>query len=207
MTRRPWIRSTSGRWSCAGSSRSPARLTSGDFFSETALNNLTEHLLPGLWPFLIALIVTAIAVPFGIVLSRRYHVVAEPGGRHAHANPTPMLGGLAMWIGFAITMAVFAPRNLQTLGLLVVSGLATGLLIIDDRWSMRPFAKLAVQVALALLAVVGFNYPIRLVRPPGGHNLQIPPPFPAGGGGFWVGGLAKPGHFFGRPQGLCCRRG
>jgi len=47
-------------------------LTSGDFFSETALNNLTEHLLPGLWPFLIALIVTAIAVPFGIVLSRRY---------------------------------------------------------------------------------------------------------------------------------------
>src|SRR2546430_2545098 len=173
MTRQPWIRSTSGRWRCAGSSRSRTRLTSTDFFSETSLNNLTEHLLPGLWPFLIALIVTAIAVPFAIVLSRRYHVVAEPGGRHAHANPTPMLGGLAMWTGFAIAMAVFAPRNLQTLGLLVVSGLATRLLIIDDRWSMRPLIKLAIQVALAFLAVLVFNFQIGYIGLPRGHTLRF----------------------------------
>src|SRR2546430_17323909 len=152
MTRQLWIRSTSGRWSCAGSSRSRTRLTSTDFFSETSLNNLTEHLLPGLWPFLIALIVTAIAVPFAIVLSRRYHVVAEPGGRHAHANPTPMLGGLAMWIGFAIATLVFVRLDLQTVGILVVSGLAMAVLIVDDRRGMAPGAKLAVQVGVALLA-------------------------------------------------------
>ncbi len=177
-------------------------MTSGDFFSETALNNLTEHLLPGLWPFLIALIVTAIAVPFGIVLSRRYHVVAEPGGRHAHANPTPMLGGLAMWIGFAITMAVFAPRNLQTLGLLVVSGLATGLLIIDDRWSMRPFAKLAVQVGLALLAVVVFNYQIRFVGLPGGHTIEFALPVAVAVSVFWLVGLQNTVNFLDGADGL-----
>ena len=103
-----------------------------DFFSDQALASITEHVLPGLWPLLLAFAVCMIAVPLAIRLSRRYGVVAQPGGRHAHANPTPMLGGLAMWIGLAIAMAVFAPRNLQTLGLLVVSGLATGLLIIDD---------------------------------------------------------------------------
>src|SRR5256885_15493804 len=181
MTQQLWIRSTSGRWSCAGSSRSRTRLTDTDFFSETALNNLTEHLLPGLWPFLIALIVTTIAVPFAIVLSRRYHVVAEPGGRRAHANPTPMLGGLAMWIGFAIAMAVFAPRSLQTLGLLVVSGLATGLLIIDDRWSMRPLIKLAIQLGLALLAVLVFNFQIGYIGLPGGHIISFALPVAGSG--------------------------
>jgi len=146
--------------------------------------------------------VTAIAVPFGIVLSRRYHVVAEPGGRHAHANPTPMLGGLAMWIGFAITMAVFAPRNLQTLGLLVVSGLATGLLIIDDRWSMRPFAKLAVQVALALLAVVVFNYQIRFVGLPGGHTIEFALPVAVAVSVFWLVGLQNTVNFLDGADGL-----
>ena len=144
-----------------------------DFFSDSALNNLTQHLLPGLWPFVFALIVSAVAVPFAAVLSRRFGVVAQPGGRHAHTKPTPLLGGFAMWLGFAIAVFVFAAHNLQTLGLLLVSGLATGLLIIDDRWSMRPLVKLAVQLGLALLAVLVFNFQIGYIGLPGGHILEF----------------------------------
>src|SRR5437660_8477003 len=114
-----------------------------------------------------------IAVPLAIRLSRRYGVVAQPGGRHAHANPTPVLGGLAMWIGFAIALLVFLPRDTQTLAVLVVSGLAMGLLIVDDRWSMPPVVKLGVQVGLALLAVAGFGIEIRFFSLPGGHLIQV----------------------------------
>src|SRR5258705_10951399 len=100
MIRRPWIQCASGRSSCAANSRSHIHLTS-DFFSEEALRNLTQHLLPGLWPFIAAAIGCAVAMPLAVVLSRRFGVLAQPGGRHAHSNVTPLLGGLAMWIGFA----------------------------------------------------------------------------------------------------------
>src|SRR5947208_15062237 len=113
-----------------------------------------------------------IAVPLAIRLSRRYGVVAHPGGRHAHANRRPLLGGLAMWIGFARALLVFLPRDTQTLAVLVVSGLAMGLLIVDDRWSMPPVVKLGVQGGLALLAVAGFGIEIRFFSLPGGHLIQ-----------------------------------
>ena len=40
---------------------------SSDFFSDTSLRNLTDHLLPGLWPFIVAAIVCAVAMPLAVV--------------------------------------------------------------------------------------------------------------------------------------------
>src|SRR5438477_106601 len=81
-------------------------------------------------------------------------VLAQPGGRHAHSNVTPLLGGLAMWIGFAAACLVLLPHDLQTLGVIAVSGLAMGLLTVDDKVGMRPLVKLGIQVGLALIAVL-----------------------------------------------------
>jgi len=158
-------------WSSAGSSRSPIRLT--DFFGGGALVSLRDHLLPGLWPLLVAFAVCALVVPLAIRLSRRTGLIAEPGGRHAHSNPTPLLGGLAMYAGFAAAVLIFLPGYAYTPGLLVVSGLAAGLLIIDDRRSMSPWVKLGVQVILSLLAVVVFGVEITYFSLPGSHLVQL----------------------------------
>jgi UDP-GlcNAc:undecaprenyl-phosphate/decaprenyl-phosphate GlcNAc-1-phosphate transferase len=144
-----------------------------DFFGGGALTSLRDHLLPGLWPLLVAFAVCALLVPAAIVLSRRTGLIAQPGGRHAHASPTPMLGGLAMYIGFAAAVLIFLPRYSYTPGLLVVSGLAAGLLIIDDRRSMSPWVKFGVQVFLSLLAVVVFGVEIKFVSLPGNHIIQL----------------------------------
>ena len=173
-----------------------------DFFSDAALENLTQHLLPGLWPFVFALIVSGVAVPFAALLSRRLGVLAQPGGRHAHAKPTPLLGGLAMWLGFALAVFVFAPHNLQTLGLLFVSGLATGLLIIDDRWSMRPLVKLGVQIGLALLAVLVFNFQIGYIGLPGGHIVSFVLPVAVAVSVFWLVGMQNTVNFLDGADGL-----
>jgi UDP-GlcNAc:undecaprenyl-phosphate/decaprenyl-phosphate GlcNAc-1-phosphate transferase len=173
-----------------------------DFFSERALNNLTEHLLPGLWPFLVALLVCAIAVPFAIVLSRRSGVVAQPGGRHAHMHVTPLLGGLAMWVGFAVALLIFVPRNLNTVGVLVVSGVATGLLIVDDRWGMAPVVKLAVQVGLALLAVLVFETQITYIGLPGGHLINFAMPVAIFVSVFWLVGMQNTVNFLDGADGL-----
>jgi UDP-GlcNAc:undecaprenyl-phosphate/decaprenyl-phosphate GlcNAc-1-phosphate transferase len=144
-----------------------------DFFGGGALVSLRDHLLPGLWPLLLAFAICALVVPIAIVLSRRTGLIAEPGGRHAHANPTPLLGGLAMFVGFAVAVLVFLPGYVNTPGLLVVSGLAAGLLIIDDRKSMSPWVKLGVQVFLSLLAVIVFGIEIKFVSLPGNHLVQL----------------------------------
>ena len=144
-----------------------------DFFGGGALTSLRDHLLPGLWPLLVSFAVCALFVPVAIRLSRRARLIAEPGGRHAHANPTPLLGGLAMYVGFAAAVLIFLPRYSYTPGLLVVSGLATGLLIIDDRRSMSPLVKLGIQVLLALLAVLVFGITIKFVSLPGHHVIEL----------------------------------
>src|SRR5713226_4850225 len=103
----------SGRWSCAGSSRSHTRSISylSDFFSITFLETLRDKVLPGLWPLLVALAACALLVPLAIRVSRRTGIVAVPGGRHAHSTPTPLLGGLAMFVGFAIAVLIFIPSS------------------------------------------------------------------------------------------------
>ena len=134
--------------------RIPGERVLTDFFGGGALTSLRDHVLPGLWPMLAAFAVCALVVPVAIVLSRRTGLIAQPGGRHAHAKPTPLLGGLAMYVGFAAGVLIFLPKYAYTPGLLIVSGLATALLIIDDRRSMSPWVKFGVQVFLSLVAVV-----------------------------------------------------
>jgi UDP-GlcNAc:undecaprenyl-phosphate GlcNAc-1-phosphate transferase len=144
-----------------------------DFFSDRALQGLTEHLLPGLWPFVTAVIVCVAVVPLAIYASNRFGWIAEPGGRHAHTRPTPLLGGVAMYAGFAVAVAVFLPTYGATPGVLIVSGLAVVLLAIDDKRPMHPLIKLAVQIGLALLAVVVFGIEIKFFSLPGLHIVHL----------------------------------
>ena len=144
-----------------------------DFFSDEALASLTDHLLPGLWPFIVALVVCAVVVPVTIYLSRRFGWIAQPGGRHAHSTPTPTLGGVALFTGFAVAVAVFLPGYSATPGVIIVSGLATAALAVDDRWPMQPLVKLGVQLGLALVAVLVFGVEIRFFSLPGGHIVQL----------------------------------
>ena len=146
----------------------------GDFVSNEALISLRDHLLPGLWPFLVAFVVCVLVVPLAIRLSHRFGVIAAPGGRHAHTSATPLLGGLAMYVGFAVGLAVFLLRDYDaTVGVLVVSGLAMALLIIDDRRPMNPWVKLAVQIFLGLVAVVIFSIQITFFGLPGKHIVSL----------------------------------
>jgi UDP-GlcNAc:undecaprenyl-phosphate GlcNAc-1-phosphate transferase len=125
-----------------------------DFIGGDAIVNLRHHLLPGVWPLLVAFAVCAIAVPVMIWLSRRTGMMAVPGERHPHMKPTPLLGGLALYIGFAAAVVYFLPNDKDTVGVLIVTGLATFLLIADDRWQVRAAIKLGLQLLTALIAIL-----------------------------------------------------
>jgi UDP-GlcNAc:undecaprenyl-phosphate/decaprenyl-phosphate GlcNAc-1-phosphate transferase len=133
-----------------------------DFFSINSLIAIRDHLLPGLWPLLLAFATTAALVPLMIMLSRRLGVMAHPSERHVHSKPMPLLGGLAMFLGFAAAIVLILPNvapgdRFEVIGVLVVSALAAILLIADDRWSLPPLSKFGLQVLIALIAVLAFG--------------------------------------------------
>jgi UDP-GlcNAc:undecaprenyl-phosphate/decaprenyl-phosphate GlcNAc-1-phosphate transferase len=144
-----------------------------DFFGGDALINLRERLGPGLMPLLVAFVVCALAVPLMIWLSRRTGMIAEPDGRHAHLKPTPLLGGLAMYLGFAVALLIVLPHYKDTVGVLVVSGLAAVLLLADDRWHVRATIKLGLQLLVALVAIVVFGFKIASFGLPGEQLVQL----------------------------------
>ncbi|MFN2628496.1 MAG: hypothetical protein ABR569_07665 [Gaiellaceae bacterium] len=93
-------------------------------------------------------------------------LVAAPRGDRWHASATPLLGGVGIFIGFAVGLgaavaAGASPASRELLGIaggcaiLFVAGVA------DDLWHLNPIAKLAAQcVAAALVLSTGLKVEI-----------------------------------------------
>jgi UDP-GlcNAc:undecaprenyl-phosphate GlcNAc-1-phosphate transferase len=77
--------------------------------------------------------------------------------RDVHTEPTPLLGGLAMYGGLVVGLLVaaqikplrdvFSTDLRMESGLLLAGGLIVAVGFIDDRWGLNPVSKLAGQVA------------------------------------------------------------
>lgn len=128
--------------------------------------------------FLLALAVTALLVPPVIRLCRRRGWMAQPGGRRLHPEPTPVVGGIAIYAGFvaallaSFALGAVAPQlqrsSFETLriGLLLLGGTVIFLTMwLDDVRELSPRAKLAAQVAAALIAVGPFLWDHTLYQP------------------------------------------
>jgi UDP-GlcNAc:undecaprenyl-phosphate/decaprenyl-phosphate GlcNAc-1-phosphate transferase len=144
------------------------------FFSRAFLQHLVASLLPAFGPFLLALalaiVLTAVAMP----VARRLGFVRVPGGRHIHLQPTPMLGGWALYLAFAAAVAWYlGVKDWRVVGMLTLCGLATLIFTYDDRFQMPASVKLAIQVALGLVAVFGFGLNITFFTLFGGHTVQL----------------------------------
>ena len=103
-------------------------------------------------PFAVALVCTAIAVLPARWLAFRLGAVAEPGERRIHRQPTGRLGGLALYIGFGLSAALFS-INSHTLGLLLAAATIATLMVFDDIHGVRALWKLGFQLLASLLAI------------------------------------------------------
>jgi UDP-GlcNAc:undecaprenyl-phosphate/decaprenyl-phosphate GlcNAc-1-phosphate transferase len=138
--------------------------------------------LPAVLPFLVASGVTVAAVPASIVLARRLGAVAEPDAdRHIHPHPTPRLGGIALFLGFAVAIAIFGAPIAYRWQTVAVTGAITLAMALDDIFDLSWRSKLVIEVgAGALVALLGMT--ITFVAIPGVH----------GAGVFELGWLAAP---------------
>jgi UDP-GlcNAc:undecaprenyl-phosphate GlcNAc-1-phosphate transferase len=118
--------------------------------------------------YLLVLVVTA-AVTFLLTpLVRRLavgtHAIHAPRARDTHTEPTPLLGGLAMYGGLVAGLIVasrltslqdpFKAVGSKTgIGLLLAGAFVVVVGFIDDRWGLSAISKLAGQVAAAGILV------------------------------------------------------
>jgi UDP-GlcNAc:undecaprenyl-phosphate/decaprenyl-phosphate GlcNAc-1-phosphate transferase len=109
-----------------------------------------------LFVLIIAAAVTYLLTPLvrrGAIAMNAQHAAR---GRDVHKEPTPLLGGLAMYGGLCAGLLVAGrltylqqafPSSRTVTGLLLAGGLLVIMGVVDDRWGMGAISKLAGQIA------------------------------------------------------------
>jgi UDP-GlcNAc:undecaprenyl-phosphate/decaprenyl-phosphate GlcNAc-1-phosphate transferase len=114
-----------------------------------------------IWLGVRAAILSLILTPIFRDIFRSYGVVDEPdSGRKTHPHPIPRVGGIAVFISYFVSLALVQvePGGLSEKELALVWSLLPAALVvfgiglIDDFWGLKPWQKIAGQLAAAGLA-------------------------------------------------------
>ena len=103
---------------------------------------------------LCAMVVSYVMSP--LVKSFAYKIGAidvPKDNRRMHKKPVPRLGGLAIFLGFMVSILIFVPIDHQLQGILLGAVIIVVLGVVDDISPLRASFKFLVQIAAALVAV------------------------------------------------------
>jgi UDP-GlcNAc:undecaprenyl-phosphate/decaprenyl-phosphate GlcNAc-1-phosphate transferase len=136
-----------------------------------------------LFILIIAAAVTYLLTPLVRSLAVKINAQHAARSRDVHKEPTPLIGGLAMYGGLVAALLVAerltylksAFPSVRTVnGLLAAGGLLVIIGIVDDRWGMSAISKLAGQIAAGgILAWSGVYLP--WLPLPGGDTFVLEP--------------------------------
>ncbi len=123
------------------------------------LSNLSQYSLLLIYP-LIAAILSLVITKVCVMLLPRLGYLDIPRGRHAHKAPTPRGGGIAIILSFFICFplyllnsspdsSVLIQDKTKFAGFCIAASLIVLLGLIDDRFELPSWIKLAVQIVAA----------------------------------------------------------
>jgi UDP-GlcNAc:undecaprenyl-phosphate/decaprenyl-phosphate GlcNAc-1-phosphate transferase len=103
------------------------------------------------------------ATPLARRVAHRAGMTDQPSARKVHSEPTPLLGGAAIYAAVLLALVLFGDRFYvaQLVGILVGATLVSFLGLWDDRRPLRPAVKLAGQ-ALATLVLIAAGLRVAL---------------------------------------------
>jgi len=113
----------------------------------------------------LAMAITWALTPVVGELARRMGALDAPSARKIHSEPTPRLGGIAIYFGVIIPSLLFLSPEGTMRGILVGASLITLVGVLDDVRGMRPVIKFGLQFAVAGILVL---YGVRL------ENITLP---------------------------------
>ena len=113
--------------------------------------------------FNLALAVSLAMIPLARYISRRFGIISVPGGRRQEPLAMPKLGGLAIFVGFLVSIALaqllpvprFDPYEIIRLaGLMIGSIVIFALGVVDDIYGLSYFQAFLGQIAAAAIAII-----------------------------------------------------
>ena len=126
--------------------------------------------------FAIAMLVTLAATPIVKRIAFRFGVVSEENdARRMHHHAIPRMGGLAIFLGFVVSLLVFYANQMtvELWGVLLGALVLIILGVFDDKYALNPWIKLVIQFFAALIPTVfGVQFD-RLMNIFGGENVYI----------------------------------
>lgn len=102
----------------------------------------------------VAFLISFAATPMVISLAHKVNAIDIPkDARRIHKKPTPLIGGLAIFYGFAVSVFCFATIDKETMGVLIGSVIVVTVGVIDDITDMKAIIKLMCQIVAAAVVV------------------------------------------------------
>ncbi|MBR1842666.1 MAG: undecaprenyl/decaprenyl-phosphate alpha-N-acetylglucosaminyl 1-phosphate transferase [Oscillospiraceae bacterium] len=99
-------------------------------------------------------IVSFITTPIVRLFAQKVGAVDVPkDSRRVHNHPIPRMGGLAIFIGFVLSVVLFADVDNQMRGILLGAVIIVVVGVVDDITPLPALLKLVIQIAAALVAV------------------------------------------------------
>ena len=113
-----------------------------------------------LWLRVLLAIAVALAISFGTtpivkVFAQKVGAMDVPDHkRHIHEHPTPRMGGMAIFLGFLISVLLFVEISTEVRGILIGAVIIVAVGVVDDIVSLRYWMKLIGQVLAAGIAAL-----------------------------------------------------
>lgn len=114
----------------------------------------TELTIRILLTIAVGFIISFAATPIVKSFAEKVGAIDIPGeARRVHDHPVPRMGGLAIFLGFLLSVLLFIPVNRQLQGILLGCVLIVATGAVDDVVSLKAWVKLLLQIAAACIAV------------------------------------------------------
>ena len=121
-----------------------------------------------LLPFFISLILTPIVKKYSIYCG----AYAKENKRTVHHGKISRIGGVAIYIAFIVTMAVFMKTDRALKGLIISSSIMFFTGLVDDLIDIKPLVKLTFEV-IAALVLIYFGISVDVIRMPLGIQIDM----------------------------------
>ena len=109
----------------------------------------------------ILIVAAALVLALGITpvarrMAHQFGVLDQPNARKVHVKPTPLLGGVAIYIAFVLALLFLGDLFYvnQVIGIFIGASFVSFLGLVDDSRGLRPLIKLGGQVVAALILVL-----------------------------------------------------
>jgi len=105
--------------------------------------------------FIISMLVCAILILLLRKVAHRLDIIDRPGGRKRHEHPTPMVGGLAMFIAVLAALFIGDALHGNVTTLLECAAVLVMLGVLDDKHGLSVSLRMMIQVFLVSVVIVG----------------------------------------------------